>query len=145
MDSGSIQDWENEVINQHKIINKNETKARSQAKGFAPVDISPEEFAEFISLGFAFSFQFHGGHRKTENFVCSDIIAADIDEGMTLEEAMSDEFILNNACLLYTTASHTPENHRFRLVFQLPHTITDSEQMRNALRGLVRKFPADKA
>ncbi|OIQ80256.1 origin of replication binding protein [mine drainage metagenome] len=130
----------------NKIINKNETGHWTQAKGFDPVDISPEEFAEFISLGFAFSFQFAGRYRKADNFICSDIIAADIDDGMTLEEAMDDEFVLNNACLLYTTASHTPENHRFRLVFQLPHTITDSDQMRNALRGLVRKFPmADKA
>jgi thymidylate kinase len=128
-----------------KIINKNETNHWTQAKGFEPVDISPAEFAKQISLGYAFSFQFHGGHRKAENYFCSDIIAADIDDGMTLEEAMNDPFVVTNACLLYTTASHTPENHRFRLVFQLPQTVTDPDQMRTLLRGLVRKFPADRA
>lgn len=128
-----------------KIINKNETKHWTQAKGFDSVDISSAEFSNQIALGYSFSFQFHGGHRKAENFICSDIIAADIDEGMTLEEAMNDPFIASNACLLYTTASHTPEDHRFRLVFQLPQTVTDPEQMRALLRGLVRKFPADKA
>lgn len=128
-----------------KIINKNETQQRSQSKGFKPFDLTPEQLAEHVARGHAFSFQFAESYRKSENFLCSDIIAADIDDGMTLEEAMNDSFILDNACLLYTTASHTPEEHRFRLIFQLPHTITDADQMRSLLRGLVRKFPADKA
>lgn len=128
-----------------KIINKNETQQRSQSKGFKPFDLTPAQLADHIARGHAFSFQFADSYRKSENFLCSDIIAADIDDGMTLEEAMNDRFILDNACLLYTTASHTPEEHRFRLIFQLPHTVTDAEQMRSVLRGLVRKFPADKA
>lgn len=128
-----------------KIINKNEAGIRSQSKGFNPFDITPDQLADHVSRGHAFSFQFADAYRKSENFLCSDIIAADIDDGMTLEEAMNDPFILNNACLLYTTASHTPENHRFRLVFQLPHTVTDPEVIRALLRGLVRKYPADKA
>ena len=128
-----------------KIINKNETHERSQAKGFEPVDVTPDEFAAYIANGFAFSYQFSGGHRKADNFICSDIIAADFDHGMTLDEAMADEFLVNNACILYTTPSHTPENHRFRIVFQLPRTITDKEELRLAQRGLVRRFPADAA
>ena len=128
-----------------KIINKNEAGIRSQSKGFNPFDITPEQLADHVSRGHAFSFQFADAYRKSENFLCSDIIAADIDDGMTLEEAMNDPFILDNACLLYTTASHTLEDHRFRLIFQLPHTVTDPEVLRALLRGLVRKFPADKA
>lgn len=128
-----------------KIINKNEAGIRSQSKGFNPFDITPDQLADHVSRGHAFSFQFAEAYRKSENFLCSDIIAADIDDGMTLDEAMTDPFILDNACLLYTTASHTPEDHRFRLIFQLPHTVTDPEVLRALLRGLVRKFPADKA
>lgn len=128
-----------------KIVNKNETNERSQAKGFEPVDVTTDEFASYIASGFAFSYQFSGSHRKADNFICSDIIAADFDHGMTLDEAMADEFLVNNACILYTTPSHTPENHRFRIVFQLPRTITDKEELRLAQRGLVRRFPADAA
>lgn len=128
-----------------KIINKNETKEWSQAKGFKPFDLTPDQLADHIVQGHAFSFQFAKSYRKAENFLCSDIIAADIDGGMTLEDSMNDPFVLDNACLLYTTASHTTEEHRFRLIFQLPHTVTDAEQMRILLRGLVRKFPADTA
>jgi hypothetical protein len=127
-----------------KIINKNETQA-SQSKGFKPFDLTPGQLGDQVARGHAFSFQFAKSYRKSENFICSDIIAADIDDGMTLEDAMNDQFILDNACLLYTTASHTPEDHRFRLIFELPHTVTDAEQMRSLLRGLVRKFPADRA
>lgn len=128
-----------------KIINKNETQQWSQSKGFKPYDLTPEQLADHVARGHAFSFQFAKSYRKSENFLCSDIIAADIDDGMTLEEAKEDQFILDNACLLYTTASHTKEDHRFRLIFQLPHTVNDPEVMRSLLRGLVRKFPADKA
>ena len=123
-----------------KIINKNETN-RSPAKGFKPFDLTPKQLADQIVQGHAFSFQFVDSYRKTENFLCSDIIAADIDDGMTLKEAMNDPFILDNACLIYTTPSHTPEEPRFRLVFQLPHTATDVEQIKILLRGLIRKFP----
>lgn len=140
LDSGGLWDREMKLSINDKIINKNETGA-SQSKGFRPFDLTPEQLAEHIAQGHAISFQFKGAHRKSENFLCSDIIAADIDDGMTLEEAMSDPFILNNACLLYTTPSHTPEEHRFRLIFQLPHTVADVEQIKILLRGLIRKFP----
>jgi len=128
----------------NKIINKNDNKV-SQSKGFKAVDISPAELAQAISLGYAFSYQFKDDYRKADNFICSDIIAADIDDGVTLDEALADEFIINNACLIYTSASHTPENHRFRIVFQLAYTITDKEKLRIVQRGLVRKYAADKA
>jgi len=123
-----------------KIINKNETY-RSPAKGFKPFDLAPKQLADHIVQGHAFSFQFVDSYRKTENFLCSDIIAADIDNGMKLEEAMNDPFILDNACLIYTTPSHIPEEPRFRLVFELPHTVTDVEQIKMLHRGLIRKFP----
>lgn len=129
------------------IINKpdQESLKRIGATGFMSVDLNLQEFAESICQGFAFSYQFEGGHRKSDNFICTDIIAADIDAGMTLDEALKNDFIINNACLLYTTPSHTIGNHRFRIVFNLPRTITDKEELKSAQRGLTFKFPADKA
>lgn len=126
------------------IINKNETKA-SQSKGFKALDLTVEEFVAHINEGFAFSYQFENNYRKAENFICSDIIAADFDDGMTLEEAINNEFFINNASFLYTTPSHTLENNRFRVIFQLPSTVTDKELIRSAQTGLTRKFPADAA
>lgn len=126
----------------YKIINKNQNEV-NQAYGFESVDVSVEQLAEFVNEGFCFSYQFEKQHRKTDNFICTDIIAADVDEGMTLEEAMANAFISQEAAFIYTTASHTEEDHRFRIVFQLPYTITDKELLRKAQTGLARKFPAD--
>lgn len=128
-----------------KIINKNELDVRDQARGFKPADLTPQELADCISQGYAFSYQFENSHRKADNFNCSDIIAADFDAGMTLDEAINNEFFIKNASILYTTASHTPEKHKFRIIFELPRTITDKEEIRAAQQGLTRKFPADPA
>jgi len=128
-----------------KIINKNELRVHDQARGFKPADLTPQELADCISQGYAFSYQFDKSHRKADNFICSDIIAADFDAGMTLDEALTNDFFINNASILYTTASHTPEKHKFRIVFELPRTITDKEEIRAAQQGLTRKFPADRA
>lgn len=87
-----------------QIINKNENGA-NQSKGFKPADLTPQELANCISKGYAFSYQFEKAHRKADNFICSDIIAADFDSGMTLDEAFNNEFFINNASILYTTAS----------------------------------------
>jgi hypothetical protein len=54
------------------IINKNENKAH-QSKGFNPFDLTPQEFAENISKGYAFSYQFQDAYRKADNFLASDM------------------------------------------------------------------------
>lgn len=127
-----------------RIINKNENGA-NQSRDFKPVDLTPQELADCISQGYAFSYHFKNSHRKADNFICSDIIAADFDSGMTLDEALNNEFFINNASILYTTASHTPEKHKFRIIFELPRTVSDREEIRAAQQGLTRKFPADRA
>lgn len=126
------------------IINKNENKAH-QSQGFEALDITINELCNHINSGYAFSYQFEKNYRKAENFICSDIIAADFDDGMTLAEALRNDFFINNAALLYTTVNHTSENNRFRVVFQLPYTVTDKSIIHSAQTGLTRKFPADVA
>lgn len=126
------------------IVNKNDYNAH-QSKNFEAFDLSTDELADHINAGYAFSYQFENSYRKADNFICSDIIAADFDDGMTLEEAFKNEYFTRSASILYTTASHTPENHRFRVIFELPHTITDKDLIRAAQTGLTRKFPADVA
>jgi hypothetical protein len=128
-----------------KIIDKNVNGIKDQAWGFEPYDLTPEQLAECITQGFACSYQFQKSHRKADNFICSDIIAADIDEKMNFDEALNDQYLKENACILYTTPRHTEELHRLRLIFQLPRTITDRDELRAAQQGLTRMFPADKA
>lgn len=128
-----------------RIINKNELgDIKANAEGWENCDLTPKELATLIGKkGFAFCPQVKNGYRKSSNFQCSGYIAADIDEGLTLEEALENDFVNKYASILYTTASHTPDSHRFRIVFELETPITDPELMGWAMSGIGKKFNGD--
>ena len=42
---------------------------------------------------------------------------------LTIDEAMASPFVRDNATVIYTTPRHTPEEHRFRIVFVLDRRI----------------------
>jgi hypothetical protein len=111
--------------------------------GFESSEFSIEDLAEAVQLGCAFSYQFLGDIRRSVNFKATDILAIDIDAGMTLDEAMGNDIVKRYASLIYTTASHSPDRHRFRLVFALPRTITDGKELRAATRSLARRLGGD--
>ena len=112
---------------------------------FEPVDIAVDELAALVSRGYAFCPQFNKKKRQSANFKISGYIAVDVDHGLTLEAAQASEFFQNYAALLYTTTRHTPEAHRFRIVFELDEPITDPSVMESALTGLIAKFGGDKS
>lgn len=112
---------------------------------FSPVDLSVSELAEQISLGYAFCPQFKNGRRQSANFKTAGYLAVDIDHGLDIESAQGSDFYQNYASLLYTTASHSAQAHRFRVVFELESTIDDPERMKAALTGLIAKFGGDQS
>lgn len=128
------------------IVNKADTKDKEQkrilTREFENMELTPGELAAFINDGHPFCAQ-HSGSRNGENFVCSDVLAVDIDHGLSLDDAMQDQYVQQYASMVYTTPSHTPDKHRFRIVFQLAQTITDPLQMRRAYAGVIRKFGGD--
>ena len=115
----------------------------SYAEGFIPVEISQSDFIASIKEGFAFSAQFKDDYRNSKNFICSDFIAVDIDEGLTLQDAIANPFIRANAAFIYTTPSHTDLSNRFRIVFVTPKTVTSADVWKKALQGIGRKFGGD--
>ena len=112
---------------------------------FSSVDVSIDELAEMVSNGFAFCPQFGKNKRQSANFRVSGYLAVDVDHGLTVDEAQGSEFFQNYASLLYTTASHTADAHRFRVIFELEEPISDAEIMKAALTGLVAKFGGDES
>jgi hypothetical protein len=72
---------------------------------------------------YAWSPSIFDGVRRDENFISCDFLVYDIDEGLTIDEA--DAIIQQNgfACLCLPSPSHTEENHRFRIILPLEHTI----------------------
>lgn len=111
--------------------------------GWFNVEISIEDFIEHVKQGYPFAHQFTGGRRKKENFLCADVLIADIDHGMRLEEALEDKFIRAHATFIYTTPSHTPDKHRFRIVFCLDRTLFDADGYEAMYASLLKKIPTD--
>jgi len=127
-----------------RIINKNELgDKKANAQGWENLDPTPMELAGLINAGFAFCPQVRDGYRDEEHFICAGYIGVDIDKGMSVEEALAHDFVKKYASLFYTTPSHKPEEHHFRIVFELESPITDPEIMRWALIGIGKKFRGD--
>jgi len=85
------------------------------------------------------------GYRSQANFVQTDLMVLDIDDGMTIEEA---EKMVNNmglAALCLPSTSHSDELHKFRLIFPLSSTINDVGRFKATMAYLAELFPADPA
>ena len=114
-------------------------------KTYKNLDITPERLAEFVQKGYAFCAQHKNQWRKSANFTACDFLTVDIDDDMTLEEALENVFVQSFASFIYTTASHSENFHKFRIVFALEETITDSKIMKAMYIGLAVKFGGDLA
>lgn len=130
----------------YDIKNKPEQYPAQSNDKFENVELNRRELAEKIKQGCAICAQLNGP-RSSEHFLCSGFIGLDFDEGWTLEEALNDQFIKNHAAIIYTTASHRKDGKgdKFRVIFELEECIEDEETHRQAIKGLLNKFPmADK-
>ena len=116
----------------------------SFSQGFTSVESTIEDLASAISEeGWAFSYQFAKDQRTTINFLATDIVAVDIDGGTTIEKTIANPLVKKHCSLFYTTPSHTPDRHRFRLVFILPRTITDARELTAVAKSLTRRLGGD--
>jgi len=115
------------------------------ATDWEAVSLSRPEMIETVCNGHAFSAQYSNGYRKTDNFLRTNVIAADIDFAWTIEQAMSLPFVRNYGSFLYTTPSHSDDHHRFRLVFETEKPFELASEWANSLFGLALTLNADKA
>jgi hypothetical protein len=128
-----------------KLIDKNVGGDRLPfANGWENVELTPGELAESIQRGVAYCVQ-PSGSRKAAHFVASDIVSVDINGTMTIEQALMHPIVSGHATLVYTTARHRPDAHRFRIVFALPHTITSPQEIAAAARSLSLRLAGDPA
>lgn len=81
--------------------------------------------------------------RKSENWICSDLFAIDIDEGKTIDEVLKMNET-RKALLLYTSPSHTAQKNRFRILFPLPRIITNKEHFEKIVSHYINYYSADK-
>jgi hypothetical protein len=66
------------------------------------------------------------GTRDAANFISTDMLVYDIDQGMTIDEL--DKIIkkLGLCCLCLPSPSHSVDNERFRVIFPLAYTIRNA-------------------
>jgi len=99
--------------------------------GFTNYDLTPEELALAIAEGHGYTTQ-HTDYRKAANFTAGQHIGLDFDTlpaGSTLQDIIDgDSFTAYFSGLLHTTASHTPEAPRGRILFFLDRPIYDAGQ-----------------
>lgn len=130
--------FNNQIINKNPPLDK-----RLFSQGFEPFEISPNEFCEAVNHGICFSYQFQHGLRNTKNFICTDFICVDMDGGREIKDVLADDIVQKYGSIFYTTASHTLDQHRFRIVFFLPRTISDVNEVRHATRSLAGRLGGD--
>lgn len=147
-------------------------KANPSLYGWRNAEFSGEELADHIQSGFAFSPGFlkpnaSGRKPAIKDIECAQILAIDIDndiksynsltkkydkriktveEGyLTFKEAIVDEYIKDNAMLVYTTPSNKPDFERFRIVFVIEKPIKNPDEFRKAITYIIDKFGGDKS
>lgn len=100
-----------------------------------------------------------GGQRRSKaNVIGSQWVLLDVDNTaldadgnkiydpqLTLEQALVHPFIQKYCSLIYTSASHRPDWHKFRLVFLLPQFETSTGILEAMIRQLMAQLPHDPA
>jgi hypothetical protein len=79
--------------------------------------------------------------RRMDNFIKADFMALDIDNGLTIDEAEIRVHTNKLTALALPSPSHTPEAHRFRLIFPLAKSIYNKETFDATWEKLSEIFP----
>ncbi|MFM0420024.1 hypothetical protein [Paraburkholderia aromaticivorans] len=123
----------------YRVKNKilpDDAAGRTRARWtFKNRELTPEGFIEQVSSGFAFC-PWLSGSRHSSNFRCMQVLALDVDSGPTIEGVLANDFFQTFGWFIYTTFSHKPDAHRFRVVFLLAQPIDTAERMRQAYAGI---------
>lgn len=128
------------------IIDKPAERGRHKlGKSWQSMEVTCDGLTHEILCGHAIASQYEGGHRKTANFVRSGFLAADVDYDLTLDQAREHAFVQRHAALIHTTASHTADRHRFRIIFLLDEPILSVNDWSDAQFGLALEIESDRA
>lgn len=90
---------------------------------------------------YAWSPSIFEGKRHNDNFISADFMAVDFDNGLRIEEAEKIVQRLGLAALCLPSSSHTPEHHKFRLVFPMAKTISSKKIYDDTWDYLLSLFP----
>ena len=127
-----------------KKPSKEDVKYISNRIGKMEAEISVEEFAKLVVQPFGRSYcgaLFHENKRSNSTWKSQQVFSLDIDNGLTIKEALRrcEELNLLPA-LIYTTFSSTLEHEKFRIVYVLEEEIIDIRVRELVQKSLMRIF-----
>lgn len=123
-------------------------EARFTSKPYKPevVTVTNEDDLIDVICNSAWSPSLFDGYRNQSNFISTDFIVLDIDEGMTINKAEDIVKSLNVSCLCLPSTSHKEDWHRFRLIFPLSISISNKDSFIATMDKMYEVFPmADKS
>lgn len=100
---------------------------------YKPVTVEVKDEDDLIELvtNNAWSPSVFREYRRDSEFVSCDIMTFDIDHNLTIGEAEAICEENNLYHIILPSPSHSPEEHRFRLLLPMVHTITNPEQFKS--------------
>lgn len=108
---------------------------------FDNVSWTPGQIAKHVTSGKAICVAAtRNDWRKSENFVSSQIMGVDFDNGQGVQALTDDTLIEQYAFLVYPTPSSSPQQPRSRALFLLDQPIADPDRYRCLLRRLLLYF-----
>jgi len=135
------------ICPQAKAIPKNKDEKKKEAfKCSSPhkpsvIEVNSHEELMNILLHNAWSPSLFKGYRNNNNFISTDFMTLDIDEGLTIETASDRCIEFNLDHIIMTSPSHKSEAHRFRLIIPLSKSITNQETFEATWNYLYGLFP----
>lgn len=117
--------------------------AKYSSKPYAPLKMSSNSTEELIDIvtnrgwsPFIFS-----DYRSQKSFLSTNFAVLDIDDGLTIENALERVTRANLYCVCLPTSSHTKELHKYRLIFVLDRKIENVEVFKYNMNKLIEIFP----
>jgi hypothetical protein len=118
-------------------------------KYFSNAYLSANELIAHIAVGHPVIF----GHFKQENrefipdikhknWLYSKMFAIDIDNGLTLDDALNMK-LSKKAVFIYTTHSHTEKLNKYRIVFDMNGIIDDENSFKEITSAYISEYDAD--
>lgn len=115
---------------------------------FENAELTAQDMEHVVKSGFSFvcgelrKDETNYSFRHTRNFVKSNVVGIDIDNKngyISLDKLFARNDVMQNLWFVYTTASHTLQHHKFRLLFRLPEYV-GLEQHSLITRKLIEWF-----
>lgn len=124
----------------NKVLQPGYTKA-AFSNSFYPEAVTVEQFVTHISNGLAFTCGlFHSNRRAKANFKSSQMLALDLDNGVSVATCLQDSHIRDYSAIVYPTPSSSEKTPKSRVVFFLPQPVTSLELWEHYQQALLYHY-----